>query len=129
MAERVTRDKEYIHILGRIDKDHIVALLDSSDIFCLPSFSEGFSTSILEATACHAYIITTFRGGSKELVCDPKYGCIIKDNRMENLVLAPKKALDHPEECKEAAEACYNRVMEKYTWKQTAKAVENAIRQ
>jgi glycosyltransferase involved in cell wall biosynthesis len=127
MAERETKDKEYIHVLGRLDKDHIIALLDSSDIFCLPSFSEGFSTSILEAAACHAYIITTFRGGSKELVCDPKYGCIIKDNSIEMLLPALKNAIEHPTECKEAAEACYNRVMEKFTWEQTAKAVEKTI--
>lgn len=124
MAVRETKDKDYIHTLGRLDKDHIIALLDSSDIFCLPSFSEGFSTSILEAAACHTYIITTFRGGSKELVCDPKYGCIIKDNSIEMLLPALKNAIEHPTECKEAAEACYNRVMEKFTWEQTAKAVE-----
>lgn len=127
MAARETRDKDYIHILGRIDKEHIIALLDSSDVFCLPSFSEGFSTSVLEAAACRAYIITTYRGGSRELICDPKYGCIIKDNNVENLLPALKKALDYPAECKEAAEACYKRVMENFTWKQTAMAVENAI--
>ena len=40
------RKNKHIIPLGRIDFNHIVALLDDSDIFCLPSFSEGFSTSV-----------------------------------------------------------------------------------
>ena len=46
------RKTDHIIPLGRIDFKHIVALLHETNIFCLPSFSEGFSTSILEAVAC-----------------------------------------------------------------------------
>lgn len=123
-AERETADNDHIICLGRIDAEHIVALLDESDIFCLPSFSEGFSTSILEAAACRAYIITTYRGGSKELVSSPEYGTIIPDNSLENVSKALIWAIDRPEECRGAAEACYTRLCNKFTWRQTSDAFE-----
>lgn len=66
--------------VGRIDFEQIVALLTDSDIFCLPSFSEGFSTSILEAAACGCYILTTARGGARELLINDEYGCVIQNN-------------------------------------------------
>ena len=128
-AERETADNDHIICLGRIDAEHIVALLDESDIFCLPSFSEGFSTSILEAAACRAYIITTYRGGSKELVSSPEYGTIIPDNSLENVSEALIWAIDRPEECRGAAEACYTRLCNKFTWRQTTNSLEELIKQ
>lgn len=125
-AEQQAKGKEYLHILGRIDMAHVISLLDTSDIFCLPSFSEGFSTSILEAAACQAYIITTYRGGSRELVSEPRYGYIIKDNSLEQLLPALRYALEHPEECRKAADECYDRLIQNFTWAQTAKEVEKA---
>lgn len=110
--------------LGRIDAAHIAALLDESDVFCLPSFSEGFSTSILEAAACKAYIITTYRGGSKELVCSPKYGMIIPDNRLEYVEKALRGAIADPKGCKKATEECYERLSKNFTWRQTVDALE-----
>lgn len=127
-VERETADNDHIKCLGRIDSEHIVALLDESDIFCLPSFSEGFSTSILEAAACKSYIITTYRGGSKELVSSPEYGMIIPDNSLENVYEALIWAIEHPEECREAAEACYTRLCNKFTWRQTADAFDRLSR-
>jgi len=122
-----TKENDHIICLGRIDSSHIIALLDESDIFCLPSFSEGFSTSILEAAACRAYIITTFRGGSKELVCSEKYGKIIPDNRLEYVEKALRNALDNPELCQKATEDCYERLAENFTWRQTVDAVERLM--
>lgn len=122
-----TRSNSNIHCLGRLDAAHIIALLEESDIFCLPSFSEGFSTSILEAAACKAYIITTYRGGSKELVSEAQYGNIIPDYRLEYVEKALRDAIDNPEACKRAAEACYQRLCTHFTWRQTTDAVERLM--
>lgn len=124
MAKEAAEQNDRIHVLGRIDMPHMISLLDQSDIFCLPSYSEGFSTSVLEAAACKAYIITTYRGGSRELIDDPKYGCIIQDNAVEHLLPAMENAIAHPDVCRKAAEACYDRLKANFTWKQTAAEVE-----
>lgn len=52
--------------------DRIVELLDSSDIFCLPSFSEGVPRSMIEAMARGLVCVGTPIGGILELI-DRKY--------------------------------------------------------
>lgn len=48
MQEEIEERKtDYIIPVGRLDFEHIVALLKESDIFCLPSFSEGFQPPYL----------------------------------------------------------------------------------
>ena len=74
------------------------------------------------------YIITTFRGGSKELVSEDRYGKIIPNNKVENVEKALITAILNPKDCKEAAEACCRRVSTNFTWKQTADAVERLMR-
>lgn len=116
-------NEKNIRLLGRLDKKGVLELLEDADIFCLPSFSEGFSTSILEAAACCCYIITTKRGGSKELVCGTEYGTII-DNNSEKLVYETLKwAVENIEKCRVFAENTYTRLCETFTWEQTADKV------
>lgn len=118
------RSNAHIIPLGRIDFEHIVALLNTSDIFCLPSFSEGFSTSILEAVACRCYIVTTARGGAKELLINEQYGTVIPTNEEEVLYFALKAVLDDKNHREQAVELAYERVRTHFTWDIVAEQVE-----
>ena len=125
LEEEVRRRKtEHIIPLGRIDFEKVVSLLNETDIFCLPSFSEGFSTSILEAAACQCYVVTTARGGAKELLINDAYGSVIPDNKEENLLLALERAIQNPEHRKKAVELTYERLKKCFTWEIAAKQVE-----
>ncbi len=119
------RKTAHIIPLGRIDFEHIVALLNTSDIFCLPSFSEGFSTSILEAVACRCYIVTTARGGARELLINEQYGTIIPTNQEEELYSALKAVLDDRVLRQRAVELAYERVRTHFTWDIVAEQVES----
>jgi len=101
-----------------------VALLNESDIFCLPSFSEGFSTSILEAVACKCYILTTARGGAKELLIDERYGTVIPTNKEEILYNGLMEVLDDKKRREKAVELAYERVKNHFTWDIVATRVE-----
>lgn len=118
------RRNNHILPLGRIDFKHIVALLKESDIFCLPSFSEGFSTSILEAAACRCYIVTTARGGAKELLIDKDYGCVIPNNQEKILYKALLEVIDDKEKREKGIELTYARIKKEFTWDIVAKQVE-----
>lgn len=118
------RKSDHIIPVGRIDFKHIVALLNQSDIFCLPSFSEGFSTSILEAVACKCYILTTARGGAKELLVDDSYGTIIPNNDEKILLEALEGILDNDEMRAAAVDLAYDRVKNHFTWDIVASQVE-----
>ena len=103
------RKTDYIIPVGRLDFEHIVALLKESDIFCLPSFSEGFSTSILEASACGCYIVTTARGGAKELLINEDYGCIIPNNQEDVLYKALRDVIADPDRREKGIELTYEK--------------------
>ena len=120
---------DHIIALGRINSQQVVNLLLASDIFCLPSFSEGFSTSVLEAIACGCYVITTERGGSKELITSKEYGTIIPDNRESYVHDALLDAITHPEQRKIAVKNSYARLISDFTWDRTANDVISLLNQ
>lgn len=125
MEEEINQRKsKHVIPLGRIDFKHIVALLNETDIFCLPSFSEGFSTSILEAVACKCYIVTTARGGAGELLINEQYGTIIPSNDEKLLLSALENILDDREQRERAVELAYERVRTHFTWDIVAEQVE-----
>lgn len=119
------RKTDHIIPLGRIDFEHVVTLLKESDIFCLPSFSEGFSTSILEAAACDCYILTTARGGAKELLVSEEYGSIIPNNEENILYEELKKILSNEEKRVKAVELTYQKLKTCFTWDIVAQQVQN----
>lgn len=125
MEEEInTRKKEYIIPLGRLNFEEIVTLLNETDIFCLPSFSEGFSTSILEAAVCGCFIITTARGGAKELLLSEEYGCIIPNNKEEILFSALESVLSDEKRRKKGIELTFERIEKHFTWINVANQVE-----
>lgn len=95
-------------------------LLGESDIYCLPSDSEAFCTAVLEAIACKCYIITTERGGIKELITEKHLGTIMKDNSEDTVYHALEEALANDEKCRLAIAQAYIKLVENYTWDKTA---------
>lgn len=60
--------EDRVHLLGHKSKQEIVALLQNSDIFVLPSQSETFGVAYIEALACGLPIIATDCGGPRDIV-------------------------------------------------------------
>jgi len=58
-------------------RDDTPALLQTFDVFALPSLAEGISNTILEAMACGLPVVATAVGGNSELVLDGKTGCLV----------------------------------------------------
>lgn len=109
--------------LGQIDFEHVVSLLKASDIYCLPSVSEGMSTSVLEAIATHTFVITTYNGGARELITSEEYGIITKGNTVNETKAAIEKAMETSYRNK-ACNNAYQRLVDGFTWQKTA---ENLI--
>lgn len=121
LEELTTQQHPGVLILGRLNFNHVVALLKDTDIFCLPTdYPEGFPTSVLEAAACRCYIVTTTRGGSKELISDESFGAILKNNTVEEIAAAITQAVSDTAYRTAAVEKAYHRLCERFTWKQTS---------
>ena len=110
--------------LGRLSFEEVIALLAQTDIYCLPTgYPEGFPTSVLEAAACGCYVITTDKGGSRELIPNESYGTLLSDNEENNLAKALIYAAEHEDERKLAAQKAQKRARKYFNWERTAAKV------
>lgn len=104
---------------GALEPLEVIDLLKSTDIFCLPSVSEGFSTSLLEAAACKNYVMVTKTACPTELLLDKSYGYILPDSKSSTIARALCWAAEHPTERTAAAEKTYQRLVGCFTWEKT----------
>lgn len=75
--------EEHIHFLGF--REDIPSLLQSFDIFVLPSLSEGLPLSILEAMAAKTPVISTNVGGIPEVIKEEETGLLVDPKDPEAL--------------------------------------------
>jgi N-acetyl-alpha-D-glucosaminyl L-malate synthase BshA len=71
--------QDKVFFLGKIDT--VAPLLSGADLFLLPSSSESFGLSALEALACGVPVIGTRTGGLPEVIIDGETGvlCAVGD--------------------------------------------------
>jgi glycosyltransferase involved in cell wall biosynthesis len=66
-------------------RSDVPAILNLSDIFVLPSLSEGLSQAILEAYACGLPVVCTAVGGTPDLVRDAENGFLVEPRNSSSL--------------------------------------------
>lgn len=119
--------RETTEILGAVPHDVAMALVSRADVFVLASETEGFPTSVLEAMACKTFVVTTYAGGSKEIITDRSFGMLIEDNSVQTIYAALKEVLADSRYRQLAEEKCFARVKENYSWGASARIIENII--
>lgn len=116
-----------VFLVGKLSQGDIAALLLDADVLCLPTRSEGFSTSLLEAAACGTPAIVTDVGGACEVIPDSTYGTVIEDMESNTIARALRWAAGHRDLLAEQGARCRTRVCSMYTWDDTARAVVKAF--
>ena len=107
-------------LLGRLDRPDVAALLESCDIFCFPSSSEGLPTSVLEAAACGAFIIATPVGGVSEIIPEPEFGTILANQDPHECADAIQNAFSDPDNMRRRAELCREHIAAEFSWQKAA---------
>lgn len=116
-----------INFLGKLGYEEVMKLCVETDIFVHPSmYPEGLPTSILEAGIMKTAIIATDRGGTCEVINNPKYGLIVKENK-DDLIEKLNYLIENPNKIDELKENIHERIINNFTWKQTAKTVEKEL--
>jgi L-malate glycosyltransferase len=84
-----------VHFLGWIENP--LPMMNDSDVFVLPSDTEGLPLSIIEAVALGLPCIATNIGVIPELIEHGKNGYLIEKDNVEALVEGIKHLIDDPE--------------------------------
>ncbi len=97
------------------ERDDIPELLKISDLFVLPSVSEGLPISLLEAMAARLPLVATRVGGIPELIEDGKTGYLVPSKDDRALAQAILSFLDDPEKMRRAGLAGRARLEERFS--------------
>ncbi len=124
-CEKLVRElnlKEDVFFLGK--QEAIVDILNASDLFLMPSQSESFGLSALEAMACGVPTITTSIGGLPELVIHNETGYIAEIGDIERMAKYAIDLLTNPIKYKKFSENARKRAVELFNKEKIVKKYE-----
>jgi glycosyltransferase involved in cell wall biosynthesis len=116
-------ESERMVFLGAIDREGVVQLMKEMDICVLPStHHEGLPSVILEAGASECAVVSTDRGGVREVIEEGKTGVIIEAtvediiNKLEKLIVDKdlRQNLGQRLQEKVATDFSWKRIVEQY---------------
>lgn len=109
--------------IGYIDHEETPKYVASADAFVLPSFSETFSFSLLEAMASRTAVVSTTAGGIPEMMVDQKEGVLNRPGDVDQLADSLVKLIEDDTFRKMIAAGGRKRVEKDFTWDHTAQGV------
>ncbi|HZY11049.1 MAG TPA: N-acetyl-alpha-D-glucosaminyl L-malate synthase BshA [Bacteroidota bacterium] len=115
-CEKLTRDLNLtrdVQFLGK--QAELVPLLSASHLFLIPSQSESFGLSALEAMACEIPVISTSVGGLPELIVHGETGYIAEIGDIDRMAKYTIDLLTNETRYKRFATASRNRAVESFS--------------
>ncbi len=107
----------------------LVPVLSASDIFLIPSQSESFGLSALEAMACELPVISSSVGGLPELIVHGETGYIAEIGDVERMAKYAIELLTNNTKCKLFASASRRRAVEIFNSKKIVDQYEQYYEQ
>lgn len=112
-AERLSRElgiAEHTRFLGK--QSALPQILSAADIFLLPSQSESFGLSALEAMSCGVPVVATNMGGIPEVVSHGETGYIAELGDIKRMARYAVDLLKHPRRWEEFSQNARNRAVQ-----------------
>ena len=128
LAEEM-RVKEQILFLGHRDYKDLPKYVETADIFCRPSLSEGLGNSFLESMAVNTPIIGTEVGGIPDFLHDGETGLFCKVRNPVSIAQAVERYVKDKELYKKIQDAGRELVLEKYSWDSVAKQMNQVFQE
>ncbi len=116
--------QEKVLLTGMVIGSNKIALFHNTAVFILPSFSEGFTITLLEAMACKRPIIYTHGCNFPEL--SNSLAGLVTNPNPDDLYKAMMKLKDDKVR-RELSTNAYNLVDKKYSWKIISKLTEDLL--
>lgn len=115
------------HLVGNLSHPDLSALLSQTDVFCLPTRSEGFCTSLLEAGAWGVSCVVPDVGGAREVLCHDghTFGAITSDREPSTMAEGIRQTLAGWTPA--LSRALRDHVERDLSWPQTVRALEHSF--
>lgn len=97
-VSKLVREDSRIHFMGRISREQAISMMDSVNIFVLPSRGEGCPMTLLEAMSSGCIpIVSDAKHGSREILENANTGVIVRNNNSKDLFKSITDILMYPE--------------------------------
>lgn len=106
-----------IHILGFVEDDDLVAILNLADLLLFPSFAEGFGLPVLEAQACGIPVVTSNVSSMPEVA--GRGALLVNPYSVEEISKAIDRILKKTDLREELIKEGFKNV-EKFSWEKVA---------
>ncbi|MBN1690981.1 MAG: glycosyltransferase family 4 protein [Dehalococcoidia bacterium] len=108
-----------VEFLGQLPHSEVMKYMALCDIFCLPSWMEGFGVVYLEAAAHGKPVIACAGEGITDVVIHNRNGLLVKPRRLPGLIAAISYLLDNPDKAS-AMGRCARETVDGLTWSRNA---------
>jgi glycosyltransferase involved in cell wall biosynthesis len=106
---------KHVLLLGYLPREDVLSLMRVSDIFIMPSRSEGTPIALLEAAALRKPILATSVGGIPELLENGKECLLVPPGDLSELINGIRKLIQDTSLANRLAENAYQRVAQDFT--------------
>jgi glycosyltransferase involved in cell wall biosynthesis len=106
-------------------REDVPAILSESDIFVLPSYSEGLSNALMEAMASGCACVASDVGGNRFLIQNGITGFLFPVGDREALAAHVRRLINDPSKRQTLGEAARKRIVEHFSWEVVSKMYEN----
>jgi len=108
-----------VEFAGRVAEERIADLYHYSDVFVLPSRSEGMSNAVLEAMACGLPVVMADTGGAEEVLRDGENGFLLRGDSAREVAAVLRRYLLRPGLARRQGDVA-RRTVEGLSWQRVA---------
>jgi N-acetyl-alpha-D-glucosaminyl L-malate synthase BshA len=115
--------EKYVKFVGKVPNEEVPEYMAASDVFVLPSLSEGFGIVNLEAMASGLPIVATNVRGLPEIIKDGENGFLVEPKNPEQIAGRVLLLLEN-DELRERISKDNKQEIRKYSWKSVVEKLE-----
>ncbi len=119
--------ERYITFIGEVSNEQVPKYMATSDIFVLPSLSEGFPNVCLEAMASGLPVIATKVGGLVEIIRDGQNGFLVNPETPREIAEKISLLLED-DELRERISSNNMEMVKDYSWQVVVRRLEKVYR-